>query len=64
MAIRNSVFHIYNVTKEFIVSEKVNNCVNEVAYRRGEIYTAKQVNGNVKQLEEAGFIKFKQKLVW
>lgn len=60
----NTTMLVYNVVKPFNLIMNFNNETDEVRYFRGEVFTTKQINNNTKQLEENGFIKFKQKLVW
>lgn len=60
----NTSLLVYKVERPFKISMNFNNEVDEVKYFRGEVFTTKLINNNTKQLEENGFIKFKQKLVW
>lgn len=63
MAVQSSMM-CYQVVKSFELLVNFQNAVNEVVYNKGEMFTTNRVSENVKQLEQDGYIRFKQKLVW
>ena len=55
---------VFSVNKPFETSFGFDNSTVPVKHYRGDVFTSKDKNENIKLLENKGFIKFKQKLVW